>query len=180
MATSVIHFGDDLCSRILVLQSAGYRVHECERIPDLESALREPSYPAAVLMGLLGQDALASAIRLVRSRPSPPPLVLFSAHGFDHKSFAIDLLVPPFTAPGRWLRWIGALIEQSRTLRTESALLRGRSALLREEAAAAGERITNERRRAAQLLDEMNDFAECEGNLMLDPILQFKYSRYLN
>lgn len=158
----MIHFGADDCSRVLVLQNSGYSVHQCSIIPELKSALDAPFRPAAALFSDSSRLTRFEAVSLVRDRAFPPPIIFFS-HSFDSEDEQSwpDLLVPPFTSPERWLRWVASVIEQSRALRADSVALRERSALLRREAFAAGRRSILERVRSAQTIADMEDFMNC-------------------
>ena len=162
MATGVIHFGVDDCSRVLVLQNAGYRVNHCCFIPELKAALHAPLRPSVTLFSESGGETRSEAASLIRSCTIHTPIIFFSnAYEPCDEESRPDLIVPPFTTPERWLRWIASVIEQSRALQAASASLREKSASLRQNASAVGERSVLERMRAQQTRVDMEDFMRC-------------------
>jgi hypothetical protein len=46
----IIHFGEDGCHRLMVLESAGYTVDRCETIQDIEFYLRSPDRLDAIIL----------------------------------------------------------------------------------------------------------------------------------
>lgn len=170
MDASVIHFGADTCSRVLVLQNAGYAVHQCSLISELSMLLCSPSLqPGAVLIGASCADTLADASALAHFQSIPPPVIYFP-EAFSHACESrADLVIPPFTSPEKWLRWMAVLIDQSRAVRTVSVSLRERSAALRRELAAVGERNLVERRHSVQVLAAGEPLAKREARMALLP-----------
>jgi hypothetical protein len=123
MAARIVHFGADSCSRLLVLEHAGYDVDHCPTVLMLDSALKTGREADAVLMTEDPRASRREAISLVRSY-SAAPLVLFQTVGptFDEPEF--DLVIPVLTPPREWLEKIAATIESSRALVAEARFSR--------------------------------------------------------
>jgi hypothetical protein len=149
MAARVIHFGADSCSRLLVLEHAGYDVDDCPSIIKLCSALAARSNADAVLMTEDPRASRREAISLVRSY-SPAPLILFQTVGptFDEPEF--DLVIPVLTPPREWLEKIAATIEHSRSIIADSKLVREQSVALRLESSITRQRAVFEREQSAR------------------------------
>ena len=162
MATGVIHFGVDDCSRVLVLRNAGYSVGQCCFVPELKAALEGPLRPSATLFSEYGGITRSEAVSLIRNCAVRTPIIYFSnLYELCDEQSVPDLLVPPFTAPERWLRWVASVIEQNRAMQATSMSLRGKTAMLRREAIAVRGRGISERMRSAQTIADMEDFMRC-------------------
>lgn len=149
MAARIIHFGADSCSRLLVLEHAGYDVDDCPSVIKLGSALSAGRNADAVLMTEDPRASRHEAISLVRSHSSAP-LVLFQTAGptFDEPEF--DLVIPVLTPPREWLEKIAATIERSRALVAESRFAREQSVVLRQESSIVRQTAVFERERSAR------------------------------
>ena len=136
MATTVVHFGEDMWYRLPVLRSAGYRVEQCDSLehfstflawgPDMVVLEEEPLVP------------LRKAISFTRAR-STATLVLFRHELATTLVEGCDLVIPSLTAPEEWLVELATLLERSRTIRADSQALAQESASLRKDAAAVRE-----------------------------------------
>lgn len=145
MATSFIHFGEDLCFRLPVLESAGYSVAECHSIELLSAALGQN--PEAVLLGEEPKVLAEAAAILTRSR-SAASLILFRSEVDSFTAGDFDLIIPSLTSPEEWLSEIADLLQRSRTIRAESQTLLRASSSLREDSAAVRKAVTEERARS--------------------------------
>jgi hypothetical protein len=145
MATSVIHFGEDICFRLPVLESAGYSVAECHSIELLSAALRHN--PEAVLLEEEPQSLIEAAAFLTRSR-SAASLILFHSEVDSFTAGDFDLVIPSLTPPEEWLSEIADLLQQSRTIRAESQTLLKASSSLRQDSAAVRKAVSEERARS--------------------------------
>jgi len=111
MAARVVHFGCDVCRRLLVLHMAGYAVDDCPSILTLRSALQDTSQTAAVLFAGQDETERREAVMLARSQSSAP-LVLFEMSNAPSDEADFDLVIPPLTPPHEWLAKLAATIEQ--------------------------------------------------------------------
>jgi hypothetical protein len=145
MATSVVHFGEDICFRLQVLESAGYSVAECHSIELLSSALRQN--PEAVLLEEEPQSLIEAAAFLTRSC-SAASLVLFRSEVDSFTAGDFDLVVPSLTPPEEWLSEIADLLQRSRAVRAESQTLHKASLFLRQDSAAVRKAVCEERARS--------------------------------
>lgn len=107
---SLVHFGVDTCFRLPVLRSAGFCIVECESIDELLTALT--AHPDAVLLEEEQDRLTGQAIAVARSQ-SDAPVVLFAAEPCL-QTCRVDLLIPAFTTPERWLEQIRVLVERTR------------------------------------------------------------------
>jgi hypothetical protein len=105
-APSLVHFGVDTCFRLPVLRSAGFWIVECESMEDFSLALA--SHPDAVVLEEEPDRGAEQAIALARSG-TEAPLVLFAAEP-SLRIYEVDLMIPAFTTPERWLEQIQALL----------------------------------------------------------------------
>jgi hypothetical protein len=145
MATSFIHFGEDICFRLPVLKSAGYSVAECHSFEVLSAALGQN--PEAVLLEEQPRALTEAAAILTRSR-SAASLILFRSEvdGFTAGDF--DLVIPSLTPPEEWLSEIAELLQRSRIIRAESQAILKASSSLREDSAAVRKAVSEERARS--------------------------------
>ena len=109
-APSLVHFGVDTCFRLPVLRSAGFRIAECESMEELSQALR--SHPDAVVLEEDPDKGALQVIALAWSQ-SDAPVVLFASEPCL-ETYRVDLIIPAFTTPERWLEEIKALVERTR------------------------------------------------------------------
>jgi hypothetical protein len=149
MAAMVVHFGTDSCSRVLVLEHAGYDVDHCPSLVTLRSTLKVGPQPDAVVMTEDPRASRREAISLVRSH-SVAPLVLFQTVGPTVDESEFDLVIPVLTPPREWLEKIAATIERSHALVAESMIARVQSAELRLESSAARQQSVLERERSVR------------------------------
>ena len=81
MSATLIHFGSDVCSRLLLLRHAGYRVHDCgEALPKLNDLLREQSKVDAILFNEC-RSPIIEALHTSRSLTTAP-IVAFEGANF--------------------------------------------------------------------------------------------------
>jgi hypothetical protein len=107
----IIHFGEDSCHRLMVLEGVGYAVERCESIQDLEYYLRSADRPDAVIISseLGGESRVA---RCVSNAELPLPVILFAGSDESNTEFDFDLVIPALTAPRDWLSKIEETIER--------------------------------------------------------------------
>jgi hypothetical protein len=107
----IIHFGEDSCHRLMVLESAGYMVERCESIQDIEFYLRSPHLPDAVVVS----DDLQRASRVatfLSNADLPLPVILFAGTDEPYTETEYDLIIPALTSPSDWLLSIEETIER--------------------------------------------------------------------
>lgn len=150
MAARIVHMGGDGCSRLAVLQSAGYMVQDCASLPEFVTALNCP--PDAVVLTELDGDPNEAVLAVAREC-SPVPVILFQSPDCHCPVWEFDLVIPNLTPPRSWLDKIAALIECSKALRVERPTLREESASLRLESAAMRQRCEEERDKIRLVLD---------------------------
>ena len=138
MASTILHFGRDVCSRVLVLENAGYRVLDCSMSSRrFQQGLALPHHAIAVSESL---ELLQSQVLPLLAMRSAPAILFESVDGvLDPTRF--DLAVPPLTQPDYWLECVDALLKKSnanchasRDIQAQSAQLREASVKLREQA----------------------------------------------
>lgn len=157
MSATIVHFGSDVCSRLLLLRHAGYQVHDCgEAVPKLNDLLREQSKIDAILFNEC-RSSIVEALHTSRSLTTAPIVAFEGANFLPHPS-DFDLVVARLTPPAEWLNQIEALIqrtqqtiERSKTIRQQSSELQAQSASLRESSATQNDRCTRELEVAKQL-----------------------------
>jgi len=154
LAALVIHFGVDDCYRLRVLRRAGYDIKACSNVVQLRKVLDSQGEADAVMLNDSKGSVPLQVISVVRSRTSAP-IVLFPETGRTYETDEIDLVVPSFTPPEKWLLDLANLIVQSRAIRAHSRALRAESELLRQESAAACETAMQEVQRSRDLLDKL-------------------------
>lgn len=148
MAATIIHVGRDMCHRLPVLESAGYKVETCTSIIELGRALNAMPQLDAVLISEGIRGANPETVSMVRSRSSAP-VILFRESQLSFSESAFDLVVPVLVPPQTWLAEIAAVIARCRSLRAETQGLGKKSALKRESRLARA-KSSAERRRARQ------------------------------
>ena len=112
----VIHIGVDVCYRLGVLRRAGYEIQECANLIEFRSALRSGIDAGAVFVNDSNGRVSPDAFSIARQSTSAP-IILFPNSGRTYHIEQIDLIVPCFTPPDKWLRDVANLIVQSRALR---------------------------------------------------------------
>lgn len=146
MPSKVIHVGEDICHRLPVLESAGYRVEACTSIPEIQAALDPKEPPDAVLISE-GNGTHLKIVSVVRQFSSAP-IVLFRETQREFSQAAFDLVIPVLDPPAAWLADIAALIARSRKLIAESQALQKQSADLRRESSMIRAQSGRERERS--------------------------------
>lgn len=150
VASSVLYFGPDEWNRVQVLESAGYAVHQCLKISDLESELGKSPQPAVVVMNSFGHASFVPAVELVHLQAASARIIAFPSAGESGFEKTVDLVVPPLTPPEEWLKDMAALLERSRAVQKASQAVHQQSAQLRDEAAAVRAKSVRERQRSAE------------------------------
>ena len=149
MAGTLIHFGADRCSRMLILSSVGYLTNGCESLTQFSQLLQERTDTQAILLAESSRRERRQAVTLARSY-SVAPLILFDDLNTGEGEKEFDLVIPPLTRPEEWLDKIAATIAQSRALIQDSAAIRDRSQSLVTETKLLGQKSALERRRARE------------------------------
>lgn len=147
MAARVLHFGDDDCHRVTILESAGYAVEQCTSLRQFTANLQAGSERDAIFITERDGVSPAEAAAAARSH-SPAPLVLFRTSNRRAPEKQFDLVVDSLEPPERWLKDVSALIEKSRKLRARSATLIQETRELREKSAAVRMQSRQERARS--------------------------------
>ena len=107
----IIHFGEDSCHRLMVLEGVGYAVERCESIKDLEYYLRSPHRPDALIVS--GELRAASrVVTFLANTELPLPVVLFLGTDESYSESTFDLVIPALTSPSEWLFSIEKTIER--------------------------------------------------------------------
>lgn len=115
MSARIVHFGTDSCSRLLVLEHAGYHVEHCPSVARLGFALTAGREADAVVITEDPKTPRREAITLIRSHSSAP-LILFQTTGSGYNEADFDLVIPVLTPTREWLEKIAAAIERSRSV----------------------------------------------------------------
>jgi len=118
----IIHFGEDSCHRLMVLEGVGYTVERCESIQDIEFYLRSPHLPDAVVIS--GELQRASRVATFLSNADLPlPVILFGGTDESYSESEYDLVIPALTSPSDWLSSIEETIERFRGSRSNVGTL---------------------------------------------------------
>ncbi|HEV2135498.1 MAG TPA: hypothetical protein VGR47_14790 [Terracidiphilus sp.] len=123
-STTILHFGDDLCQRIPVMEAAGLMVLQSEiSIPAIHTAFDQGDSFSAVIFHCDIVAPPEPAIQEARIL-SQAPFIFFqnSAVACDESEF--NLVIPPLTPPSIWLQKLVELVEDFRVIREESLRLR--------------------------------------------------------
>lgn len=113
----IIHFGEDSCHRLMVLEGVGYAVERCESVNDLEYYLRSPDRPDALIVS--GELRAASrVVNFLANTELPLPVILFSGAEECYGESTFDLVIPALTSPSEWLFSIEKTIELFHERRT--------------------------------------------------------------
>jgi hypothetical protein len=122
MTGSILHFGQDACFRIPLLQGAGYVVRDCPSGIQLRSFLQSGTITDAVVL-TEGYGSLSkSELSLTRSR-SAVPFIVFEEQDQSLLGAPFDLVIPFRADPVQWIGDIDALIATSRAVRVRSRQL---------------------------------------------------------
>lgn len=156
MAARIVHFGADNCSRLLVLEHAGYKIDHCPSVVKLGLALTTECEADAVVITENPKAPRREAIALVRSRSSAP-LILFQTTGSSYDEVDFDLVIPALTPTHEWLEKIGVIIERSRAVIADSRSVSEQSAALRQQAVAARLKSVFERERLVRQRSKINE-----------------------
>ena len=117
MPARVIHFGPDDCHRLMVLESAGYVVGDCDCLAQLRKLLADGSAAAALLVSEGDRVSLQDVVAEARAHSSIP-VILFASSNLSYADAGLDLVVDCLTPPEIWLNNVEIVIEKSRaTLR---------------------------------------------------------------
>ena len=114
----IIHFGEDSCHRLMVLEGVGYSVERCESIENIEYYLRSPDPPDAIIIS----DEFGKASRVVAYLANvdlPIPLILFASTHEPDADSNFDLVIPALTSPSNWLSRIEEMIARFRDQRSD-------------------------------------------------------------
>ena len=113
MPARVFHFGPDDCHRLMVLESAGYAVQECNGLVELRRMLADSARADALLVTEGDEVPLHDIVALVRSQSSLP-IILFRNPNMAREDAGVDLVVHCLTPPDVWLNDVEAVIEKTR------------------------------------------------------------------
>jgi hypothetical protein len=117
MPARVLHIGQDDCHRLMVLESAGYSVEDCEDLAQLRGQLADGAPAAALLVSEDGRVLLQDIVAVARAHASVP-VILFANSNRSHDDPGVDVVVDCLTPPEVWLNDVEGLIEKTRaTLR---------------------------------------------------------------
>jgi hypothetical protein len=118
----IIHFGEDSCHRLMVLEGVGYSVGRCESIQDIEFYLRSPHLPDAVVIS--GELRKASRVAtFLANADLPLPVILFAGTDESYTESEYDLVIPALTSPSDWLSSIEETIERFHGRRSNLSVL---------------------------------------------------------
>ena len=113
MPARVIHFGPDDCHRLMVLESAGYVVEDCDCLVQLRGLLADGAAAAALLVSEGDRVSLQDVVAAARAHSSIP-VILFPNTNRSHEEAGVDLVVDCLTPPEVWLNDVEGLIEKAR------------------------------------------------------------------
>ena len=147
MAAHVLHIGMDDCHRVAVLRSVGYRVDECASLLQLATALEGPKGADAVFLTESDSIPPEQAISLAREH-SEAPVILFRRSTYGTSDDDFDLVIPPLTAPEKWLQEVRSLLDWSRMGRVQAQAITDQSRTLRKETSMVRRDSERERGRA--------------------------------
>jgi len=146
MPARILHFGQESCHRLPVLQNAGYSVSRCHTLVQLRDALQSAEQPHAVSMTDTKGSVSAEAILSARSCSSAA-LILFrnpNPRGVEFASRSIalsdfDLVIPALARAPKWLTDIAALLGRLSALHGKPGPLSDQPSELQEESLLLGE-----------------------------------------
>jgi len=114
MPARVIHFGPDDCHRLMVLESAGYAVENCDCLAELPRALADSAEVDAVLVSEGNGVSVLDVVAMARAHSSVP-VIVFRTTNLAYEDSGVDLVVHCLTPPDIWLNDVETLIEKTRT-----------------------------------------------------------------
>jgi hypothetical protein len=131
MATaSILHVGEDVVHRILVMESAGLVVRRSAcSVDSVREALQGPRI-SAVAFSPREQSPIPPVVQATRLL-TRAPLILFRDPRVAIEESYFDLVITPPTSPATWLKSLKAAIEDARCTRALSQQLRQDSAAAR-------------------------------------------------
>lgn len=156
MAARIVHFGADNCSRLLVLEHAGYEIDHCPSVVKLGLALTTERDADAVIVTADPKAPRHEVIALVRSRCASP-LILFQTAGSGYDEPDFDLVIPALTPTHEWLEKIAAIIERSRSIAADPKSASEQSAVIRQKAVAAKLKFAFERERLVRQRSKIDE-----------------------
>jgi hypothetical protein len=116
--TTVIHFGSDVCQRVLVLRRAGYEVRELDSLDDLRLDLGSEAVDVVIVSEV--EPSRAEQAAYVAREHSDAPLILFRDSSAVPDKGLFDLVFSSFTPGAQWLSETAVVIMQSKELRARS------------------------------------------------------------
>jgi len=152
----IVHFGADSCSRLLVLEHAGYDIDYCPSIVKLGLALTTGHEVDAIVITEDPKAPRREAVALVHSRCTAP-LIFFQTTGSSSDEPDFDLVIPVLTPTREWLEKIAATIEQSRSITADSKSVSEQSAAVRQKAVAARLKSVFERERLVRQRSKIDE-----------------------
>jgi len=162
MAAHVLHIGMDDCHRVAVLRSVGYYVDECASLAQLAATLQIRRDPQALFLtdceGIRPDEVVTLARQLTAA-----PVIFFPSSNYGASEDVFDLVIPPLTAPEKWLKDVNALLEWSRDVRADSLLLTDQARTLRKESSLVRRSSEKERERS------MRERTRNSGAIQADP-----------
>lgn len=130
MAASVLYVGPDEWNRVQVLESAGYAVHHCLQISDLEAELKNSPVPTVVVVNSFAHVSFKPAVELVHAQAASARIIAFPSPGETGFEKSVDLVVPPLTPPEEWLKDLAALLDGTRTVMEQAISIHERTQTL--------------------------------------------------
>jgi CxxC-x17-CxxC domain-containing protein len=155
VATTIIHFGEELYDRFSPLRDAGYSIFRYEKLLAFREVLQSGTGHDAVSLADLKQGESPLVIQTARTY-SRAPLILFrtgnvipfpASDSKENAGFEFDLVIPP-APPSTWISDVEELIARSRQLLRQSQQLSENSVQLCQEAPAVRAKTQFEKRRA--------------------------------
>jgi hypothetical protein len=113
MPARVIHYGPDECHRLMVLESAGYAVEDCDCLEKMRGLLADGTAADAVLVSDGHGVSLREVVVVARANSSLP-VILFLNTNLAYDDAGVDLVVHCLTPPEVWLNDVESLIEKTR------------------------------------------------------------------
>jgi len=113
MPGRVIHFGTDDCHRLMVLESAGYALKECDCLVELRRLLEDSVRTDALVVSEGDGVSLQEVVAVARTH-SCLPVILFRNTNLEYEDDGVDLVIYCLTPPRVWLNEVEAAIEKTR------------------------------------------------------------------
>jgi hypothetical protein len=121
-SATVIHYGEDDCSRVPALKNAGYEVLVSDSLDRLKLDLERGEVDAVIVSGLQPRCTKKAAV-LVRRRCSAP-LILFRGTDVKHDVNRFDRVFSSQVPEAHWLFDTAVLVMQCKELRGQAETLR--------------------------------------------------------